>query len=405
MHLFQEAKMFQVLEERKFKEEFKKTTAKHIRSLKHPNIISIGSMKNDRSGIIVKINSDENTEQVLTSLTELFKEQSLIVNKKKYGRYSNVLEVNHPDKIGILNVIIRSKMSERNGIILEELIAFLLSTKPTNRLKNILKLPEDSNSIDIMTEAMDKYENIFEIATFAKKLIKDKISNIKSVKVLNDMKRKADLEVIDIDDNIYGISVKMSLDKDTRYEYNKNLGFGNEESSLIPSPSGKPWWLIGRMMFVKALKRKTGLNKEYKPNPTDLSAPRWLVKAKEENPEIYKQVLVDLYSTIRETFFTKLRSMSVKKLADIAYSSRMGNQSERNRYKSFFVLTYDKRGVTIDKISKQKENFDNLTSSRIVKKKGNRIVIDFPNIEPITISSVRLNMLDNNKESLKVKTK
>lgn len=386
------------------KNELKSFASKSIRDLKNQSIISVESMNKMKDGIVVKIKSKDNLEEVLTSLSELFKTSNLNVRRKRIGRYSDVLEINYPDKVGIINVIIRPKMGNRNAVILEELIAFLLSAKCTNRLKNLLDLPEDSNSIEVMNKAMDEYESIFEIATFSKRLIKDKIPNIKSIATNSDIKSKADLIVTDIDNNKYGISVKISLDKELKSQYNKNLGFGNEIGSMIPSPSGKPWWIIGRKMFVSALNKSGKPTKEYDPESDSYATPRWLLKAKEQNPEIYKRVLSKLYSQIMETYFKKLRKTSISKLIDIVHSSRMGSQKERNSYKSFFKLTYDRRGVTLDKVVRGRESYDGLTPSKIVKKKGNKIVIELPNTDPVIINSIKFNMLDSNKDSLKLRT-
>jgi hypothetical protein len=298
-------------------------------------------------------------------------------------------------------------MNNRNGVILEELIAFLLSMKVTGKLLDRLDLPEDSSTKDVIDAAIKDHRNIYDIAKFAKNLIKNKIPNITKVETVGSLQNKADIVLTDEDGNKYGISVKMSLDKNIRFEYNKNLGYGNESNTLVPSPNNKPWWLIGRKLFYSNLKKSGKVKQTYNPTEKDIKAPRWLVKAKDQYPEIYKKTIVALYDDIRSVFFKKLRKMKVEKLASMINDSRMGGEEERNSYKAFYKLTYDKKGVTLEKVGKGKTDLTGLTPSKVVKKKGSNIIIEIPGMEPLVINSVKFqsNMLSSNKEYLKLKTR
>lgn len=398
----------ELLSESIVREELKTYATKFIRELNHPNILSVGNLNRSNNSIIVKIKDSESISDIMEKLHSGFgTNEEIMTNKKSMGRYSDVLEIFYRSKVGKINIIVRPKMNNRNGVILEELIAFLLSMKVTSKLLDRLDLPEDSSTKDVIDAAIKDHRNIYDIAKFAKNLIKNKIPDIKKVETVGSLQNKADIVLTDEDGNKYGISVKMSLDKNIRFEYNKNLGYGNESNTLVPSPNNKPWWLIGRKLFYSNLKKSGKVKQAYNPTEKDIKAPRWLVKAKDQYPEIYKKTIVALYDDIRSVFFKKLRKMKVEKLASMINDSRMGGEEERNSYKAFYKLTYDKKGVTLEKVGKGKTDLTGLTPSKVVKKKGSNIIIEIPGMEPLVINSVKFqsNMLSSNKEYLKLKTR
>jgi len=341
-----------LLNESLVQEELKELARRMIEDMKHPSVLSINDLNRSKNSIIVKIKDTDSIQELIEKLHSSFgTNQEMIVKKKAMGRYQDVLEVHYKTKVG--------------------------------------------------------NKNIFEIARFAKRLIKDKIPNITDVKSVGSLQNKADIVVTDDEGNDYGISVKMSLDRNIRFEYNKNLGYGNEENSLVPCPKNKPWWLIGRKLFYSYLKRSGKVKAQYSPTEKDIKAPSWMIRAKKEYPDIYKKAITELYGEIRSVFFKKLRKMNVTKLASMINDSRMGNEQERNSYKAFFKLTYDKKGVTLEKVGKGKSDLTGLTPSKVVKQNGSNIVIEIPGMEPLVINSVKFqsSMLSSNKEDLKLKTR
>lgn len=397
-----------LLNESLVQEELKELAKRMIEDMKHPSVLSINNLNRSKNSIIVKIKDTDSIQELIEKLQSNFgTNQEMVIKKKAMGRYQDVLEVHYKTKVGKINIVVRPKMNNRNGVILEELIVFLLSNKVSDKVIDRLDLPENATNKDVLDKAIKDYKNIFEIARFAKRLIKDKIPNIADIKSVGSLQNKADIVVTDDKGDKYGISVKMSLDRNIRFEYNKNLGYGNEENSLVPCPKNKPWWLIGRKLFYSYLKRSGKVKSEYNPTENDIKAPNWMIKAKKQYPDIYKKAITELYSDIRSVFFKKLRKMNVKKLASMINDSRMGNEEERNSYKAFYKLTYDKKGVTLEKVGKGKSDLTGLTPSKVVKQNGSNILIEIPGMDPLVINSVKFqsSMLSSNREDLKLKTR
>lgn len=360
-----------------------------LEKLEDPNILSI--KKSNRS-IVVRVDKLDNLEEIYKKLSESVGEEYTFE-----GKDTGVVHLRKKNELGKVSIYFRQKLNSKNVVILKNIIAFLLINKSTDTLKDRLNLNQDATDTDIMDTISEKHESIYDIAVFAKKLIKDKIPNISDVKISN---TKADLIIEDEDGNKYGINIKASP-KSVVSGNSMSLGFGNEEESLIHN--SVPWFEEARKLFISKVKRTSKM----KGQPTL----RKLIKAKQENPQIYKQVLNTINATIRKTFLTKLRRLNPSKLASFVNDYRMGNEEERNGYKSFFRLTYDRRGVTLDRIGKgkldrEKIKTTGLTPSKVVKEVEGNIKIDIPNSQPLVIRSIGIsNFLTDDKELLKVKTK
>jgi hypothetical protein len=377
--------MFNILlSESIIQEELQEYAKKILDSLSHPNIHSV---KNTNKNIVVRVNKLEELEELLTKITEAIGEEYSVESADK-----DALHIRKKGQIGKASIYFRQRLSEKNVVILKNLIAFLITGKPTSQMISILELDRGTTNSDIMDKIIENHQSLYDIAKFSKKLITDKISNIDDVQVSN---TKADLIITDEEGTKHGISIKASP-KTIINNTSMSLGYGDEENSLVPNSTA--WFEQARDMFAKKLKLRDATLKK-------------LIKAKADNIEIYRDVLKSINANIRKTFVTKLRKMNPSKLAEFVNNYRMGDEEERSGYKSFFKLTYDKRGVTLDRISKGKLDKDKLklnglTPKKVVKEVEGMIKIEIPNSQPLIIKSIGIsNFLTDEKELLKVKTK
>ncbi len=404
-----------ILEERQNQSKLSAIVSRLITKIKKDiDLVSITPSNRLNNTLVARfVDADDISSKMNKIEAVLKKNKGITVDRAKGGRDGESTIVTLNDKTGRVKIVYKGNTVTRKGVIFEEILAYVLTNKVTNKLKDRLNLPIDAQLKDVVKKITRDHDDLYEAAVQAKKLINSKISNIKFAQTIGSKNSKADIVITDAHDNKYGLSLKVSQDREVRFEFNRNLGYGDEKGGVVSSPSGKPWWIIGRKIFLKNLKRAGKFaGKEYNPDPEDYTCPAWLIKAKRDNPEIFKMSIEDLYEQIRNIYVQNLKKMPMQELVDMVKQSHSGKKEERINYRKFFRLTYDTEGVNIEEIANERADlnivkYKNMTSEDVVEQDGSKIIIRIPGMEELVINSVKFHssLFGDTKESLKIKTR
>lgn len=415
MNILAEVKSL-LLEERINQEKLMKQVTKVIDGLKKQlDINSVTPSNRLANGLIVRFNEEEGIKQKIDVIDKALRRIAGIdISHNKVSRYGDkhpVTDVSYLDDSGKVRLAYRHKISSRKGFVLEELLSYAITNKISDKLKDRLDLPPDANESDVINAVKtDDFSELYTIAIKAKNLLYSKIGSIDSAETVGSSNTKADIVLTDRHKQQFGVSIKLSFDREIRFEYNKNLGYGDEKDNPVSSKSGFPWWYVGRRIFLKNLKAAGKyLGKEYMPEKTEVKCPAWLKQAKEKNSKIYRDSMSQTYALIRTILTRNLQNKPIEELAEMVNESHVGNKDEISKYKKFFRLTYDTEGLNLEEVVNQKvdSNMLDVKPADVIKVDGSKIIIDIPGMSPLTINSVKFhsNMLSSNKEDLKIKTR
>lgn len=374
-------------------------------------IISVTPSNKSDAAVVVRCEDKENIESARLAVKSAIEELGLSPHNRVIAKFepsTESTEVSMNDDSGGIYIVYKYDTGSREGLALEHVMSLLLTKKVTPELKNRLNLPPEASVDEVKQKLKNDFSDILKIGLQGKKLVEDKIGQITDARSEGSRNSKADLILSTADGHTYGLSIKLVTEegREVRFTYNKNLGYGDdEEDTLVKSPNGRPWWLIGRQIFAKKLGR------QFKGNPEDLEPPGWMTKAKESKKDLYKEAMEEVYSQLREVFVNNLRRMKLKELVDMVKEAKTGGDGEED-YEKLFVLTSDADGIRLEQGGGGQPDIEKIKMSGIgkndiVKTDGARIIINIPGMQELTIHGLKFhsNMLSPSREGLKIKTR
>jgi hypothetical protein len=374
-------------------------------------ILSITPSNKSDMAVVVRFNDKEEIESARSKIKKAIKTDGVILSDEIAQKYDSSIKVTSvtsgDDKV---YVVYKFDTGSREGLALEHIMSFLLTKKVTDQLKNRLDLPPDASKEDIIARLKGDYKDLLKIAIEGKKLVLQQIGEIKEAESIGSINSKADLILTAVSGERVGLSIKLVTEegREVRFTYNKNLGYGDEqEENLVKSPSGKPWWLIGRQILAK----KKG--KSYSPGKDDFEPPSWMIKEKEQKTDAYKESMEEVYLKLRETYVNNLRRLKLKEIVAIVNEAHLGGGEEQETYEKLFVLSSDAEGIRLEasdgseKPDIEKIKAAAMDKSDIIKTDGAKIIIDIPGMSPLTIHGLKFhnNMLSSKRDDLKIKTR
>jgi len=373
-------------------------------------ILSVTPSNKSDMAIVVRFSDKEEIEKARSKIKSRVKQSGIVLKDELAQKYDSAIKVTSvssaEDKVYI---VYKFDTGSREGLALEHIIGFLLTGKVTDQLKNRLDLPPESGKEDIIARLKGDYKDLLKIGLQGKKLILDKVDGVLKAESVGSINSKADLILTTNTGEKVGLSIKLVTEegREVRFTYNKNLGYGDEQDdNLVRSPSGKPWWLIGRQILAK----KKG--RSYSPKAEDFEPPSWMVKEKDNKTDAYKESMEEVYTKLRETYVNNLRRLKLKQLVDIVNEAHLGGGEEQEEYEKLYVLSSDKDGIRLEdsllgKPDIEKIKMSGMNKADIVKTDGARIIIDIPGMSPLTIHGLKFhnNMLSSKRDDLKIKTR
>jgi len=387
---------------------FSEDSINNLKKTKDLKIISVTPSNKSENGIVVRFENKEDIEDARPKIRSAIEGNGISTKSEVIEKYDSSIPVivvsNGSDKIYI---ICKYDIGSREGLALEHVVAFLLTSELTDQLKNRLDLPPQASRESVLEKLKGDYSDVLDVAIKGKKLITQKLGDILKAESVGSINSKADLILTTKSGKKVGLSIKLvtEVGRELRFTYNKNLGYGDEtDDNLVKNPSGKPWWLVGRQIFAK----KTG--RAYNPNVEDYEAPDWMKKAKEKSPDLYKEAMSEVYEKVRYVYIQNLRRLPLKELIAIVNEAQQGDEKEQGMYDEMYVLVSDTDGIRLEQKGVAKpdlKNMNGLDKMSRVKEDGAKIIIDIPGMSPLTIHGLKFhsNMLSSKHDDLKIKTR
>lgn len=372
------------------------------------NIISVTPSNKSDIAIVVRFENKEDIEKARSKIRSAVEGNGIQTKSEVIEKYDSSIPVitvsSGDDKI---YVVPKYDIGSREGLALEHVVAFLLTNNITDQLKNRLDLPPSASKEEVLKKLKGEYADVFDVGLKGKKLINNKIGEVKKAESVGSVNSKADLILITKSGQKIGLSIKLVTEegRELRFTYNKNLGYGDEtDNNLVRNPSGRAWWIVGRKLFAKKL------NRAYDPSPEDYEAPEWMKKAKEDKPDLYKEAMSEVYEKVRNVYMSNLRRLPLKELIAIVNEAQQGSEDEQGMYDKMLVLVSDVDGIRLEEKETAKpdlKNMNGLDKMSRVKEDGAKIIIDIPGMSPLTIHGLKFhsNMLSSKHDDLKIKTR
>lgn len=404
--------------------------------LKEAKTVSLDQLKNDISNKILSSSSELGIEGIKQAGTnklvvifsdkitrsQNFEKLFALIDKKMFKKQkvttseSSIPIISITDKDGTnIKIVSKFALTTRKGLAFEHLVAYAIDGNVTDKLKDRLDLPKGATSDEVKELlSSEAWKPFLDRAFQAKDAIEKKFGSIKSVSVSGGSGGKADIMLTlskpskKYKTNIIGISLKLSIEQDNNFIFNKDIGDGTQQGSLISN--SEPWWMTGRKMFVSELKKNgIPIPIPYKPKNTDFTPPDWMLQYKEEHKKIYDSVVSNLFTIIVNKLYTSLFSLSVDQLADIVSMAHTGRKVKEKAVEPLFKLNSKASGIELDEVPQSVPTTEAASTPKeqIVKNIGKRIIIDVPGMPIAVINSVkfRSNMLATNKADLSIKTR
>ena len=386
------------------------------------NIASL--LKTGRSEIYVRFKTKQDRSAGVGAVKQLLADNGFTVEDRKLSAHS--LPVSYVSaanqNLGTIKLVYKYDIQTRVGLAFEHILAYVITGEITDKLKKAIDLPRSADNSDVLAMLnSDKWAPYVQRAQGARASIEDKLGEVESASVAGGTGSKADLILTLGNGKKVGISLKLAIGSTNIYIYNKDLGDGTDAKSLIPSPTGEPWWMIGRKRFFNELTKQEDFPKDlvYDPSPSDYDPPDWMVAAKTKYPQIYKPVVISLFAEIRNILFSSLSNMTLENLADIVEDAHLGKASPNEIRMPLYKLSSSPSGATLKEVPQTTPNMveielNKLTPKDMVKFKRTKkdtptstIIIDIPGMHKVYINSVkfRSNLLASNKGNLKIKTR
>ena len=386
------------------------------------NIASI--MKTGRSEIYVRFKTRQDRSDGIAIVKQLLANNGFTVEDRKLSAHSlpvSYVSAGDPS-LGVIKLVYKYDIQTRVGLAFEHILAYVITGEMTDKLRKAIDLPRSADNEDVLTMLnSDKWAQYVQRAQDARASIEDKLGEIKSASVAGGTGSKADLILTLSDGKKVGISLKLTIGSTNVYIYNKDLGDGTESKSLIPSPTGEPWWMIGRKRFFNELRKQKDFPKDilYDPSPSDYNPPDWMLEAKKQYSQIYKVIVVKLFAQIRNLLFSSLGSMTLENLADIVEDAHLGKASPNEIRMPLYKLSSSPSGASLKEVPQTTPNMVEIELNKLMPEDmvqfkrsstgspTSTIIIDIPGMHKVYINSVkfRSNLLATNRGNLKIKTR
>jgi hypothetical protein len=360
---------------------------------------------------------DENTSKLKKELEDAgFKVADKRVPNLSTRPVSDVSSDN-PELKGDLRLIYKFDIKTRIGLAFEHILVYAIDNQVTKKLKDRLDLESSATDEEVrQTLSQDPWKKYYDRAKLAADVLEEKFGGIKDAAVVGGGGSKADLLIVLDNGDRVGISLKIALKGQNDFIFNKDLGDGTGNNSIIPAPEGEPWWMVGRKRFYNLL-RKNGQVDEtvvYKPSKTDFEAPEWMIDAKRGEDKkltpLYRQAVGSVFSDVLDRLEASLKSMTIEELADLVNEAHLGKPA--TDAPPLYKLSSKPSGATIEEVPDSSPDEvaieqEGITVPEMIKRKGKRITIDIPGMPNATINSVkfRSNMLSPRKGDLMIKTR
>ena len=373
-------------------------------------IISISPSNKSDTAIVIRFEDKDGIEKARSTVKKAVKKDGLKLTDELAQKYDSSIEVTAVESgSDRVYFVYKYDIGSREGLALEHVVAFLLTKKITDQLKDRLNLPPEADKKQVIQALKTSFKDVLTVGLKGKKLIEQKIGKVIDAESVGSVNSKADLILTAQSGKKYGLSIKLVTEegRGVRFTYNKNLGYGDEkDDNLVKNPSGKPWWLVGRQILAKKL------GKSYSPKQDDFEPPSWMVKEKDNKTDAYKESMEKVYEMVREVYVNNLRNLKFKELVAIVNEAQQGSQEEQGGYEELLVLASDTDGIRLEENGGNKPDIEKIKSSGMTKKdlvktEGANIIIDIPGLSPLTIHGLKFhnNMLSSKRDDLKIKTR
>lgn len=373
-------------------------------------IMSVSPSNKSDIAIVIRFNDKEEIESARSTIKKAIKDSGLTLSDELMQKYDSAIKVTSVSSgENKVYVVYKYDIGSREGLALEHVVAFLLTNKITDQLKDRLNLAPESSRKDVINALKSDFKDVLQVALRGKKLIQQKIGKVTLAESVGSINSKADLILTSETGKKYGLSIKLVTEegRGVRFTYNKNLGYGDEkDDNLVRNPSGKPWWLVGRQILANKL------GKSYSPKQDDFEPPSWMMKEKDNKSDAYKESMEEVYEKVREVYVNNLRALKFKDLVALVNEAQQGSQEEKQEYNKLLVLTSDTDGIRLEENGDNKPNIEKIKASGMTKKdlvktEGANIIIDIPGLSPLTIHGLKFhnNMLSSKRDDLKIKTR
>ncbi len=389
-------------------------------------------VRTGKNDVYVRFATKKDRSMGVSGVKGLLSKNGLIVNDRKLSSHS--IPVSYVSKVDdnssrIVKIVYKYDIQTRTGLAFEHILAYVITNRITEKLKKSIDLPKDATDDEVKaTLNSDKWREYTNTrAPAAYDSIKREFGEVEDAIVAGGTGSKADLVLTVNDGKKVGISLKLAIASTNIYIYNKDIGDGTESKSLIPSPTGEPWWMVGRKRFFNELRKKKDFpdNISYNPSSSDYNPPDWMLLAKKQYSQTYDEVVMNLFTEIRNKLFDSLGNMTLESLADIVEEAHLGKASPNEERMPLYKLASSRSGISLKEVPQTTPNMveielNKLTPIDMVRFKQSipskakpesrnlsTIIIDIPGMHKVYINSIkfRSNLLATNKGNLKIKTR
>jgi len=389
---------------------------KTVSAVKADGFSSILPSNKTPNSLAVRFDSEDKVDGGIKKVKTLLRSRGYTLEDERVLKFDSKRDTTTVYKNGesVARLFYRVEDGSREGLAMEHVLAYALTGKITDQLKNRIDLLPDASPEQVKSQLnSEKFAPMLADAQKAALIIQKKIGRVVDAQSTGSTNAKADLVLKTEKGRTVGLSAKFGKDEENEYKMNKVLGLGDEDDSLVYNPAGVPWWIIGRKTFLALLKKNGKVSgKTYDPSPEDLEAPAWMTQAKESNPDIYKLTMETVYERIRQILTKSLQSLSLEELSEFAQEADFGKKEEREAYDMFLKVVSGPEGLRVlivgqDDIDMNKIQKYDMTPEDMVVKEDSNIYIRIPGLPELKINSVKFksDMLSPKLGDLKIKTR
>jgi hypothetical protein len=389
---------------------------KTVSAVKADGFSSILPSNKTPNSLAVRFDSEEKIDGGIKKVKSLLRSKGYTLEDERVLKFDSKRDTTTVYKNGesVARLFYRVEDGSREGLAMEHVLAYALTGKITDQLKNRIDLLPDASPEQVKSQLnSEKFAPMLADAQKAALIIQKKIGRVVDAQSTGSTNAKADLVLKTEKGRTVGLSAKFGKDEENEYKMNKVLGLGDEDDSLVYNPAGVPWWIIGRKTFLALLKKNGKVSgKTYEPSPEDLEVPAWMTQAKESNPDIYKLTMETVYERIRQILTKSLQSLSLEELSEFAQEADFGKKEEREGYDMFLKVVSGPEGLRVlivgqDDIDMNKIQKYDMTPEDMVVKEDSNIYIRIPGLPELKINSVKFksDMLSPKLGDLKIKTR
>lgn len=327
------------------------------------------------------------------------------------------------------------------GNAYEHIMAYTLSGLVTPQLLNYLYPHEEDPSIFSTNEVSAtlqeaQWSPLYNAALRDAEKLVSQFGTISNVVVQGGTGAKGDLRFYQKKEDEGGavegeveLSIKFSItDSNNIFIYNKDMGYGDEEWSLIRNPRGEKWYQTFRRLFFEAIKDNSNIEspETYDPRTDDdgIKPPRWMIKAYNENKDIVREVSAEIYSEINRLFVNNIINYEGSDRERIEFLAKMIVDAYHG---AEVVSYYDIENTAIQRrapLYKLNASISNssleevpllypnneafaLAPEQLVQTNGSNIIIKVPGMQTLVINSFKFrnNAISTRTSDLRIKTR